>query len=101
MLPKRQRLTRSGFKEALIGGSIVHTPHFSARVNKVNKTEKPRYSCVVSKKVAPLATDRNLIRRRVMDAARGGAKSAIFYAKKDAGKISFQELKSEIGKIIN
>lgn len=58
-----------------------------------------RFSCVVSKKVAQKAVDRNRVRRQARAAFRHLALSGLFviHVKKPALSVTFQELREEVG----
>jgi len=62
----------------------------------------PRYACVVSKKVASHAVDRNLIKRYCREACRllptdsTPGYSFVLYAKKEAKGASFQEIQHDV-----
>lgn len=100
MLPKKQKLNRANFNKVLEKSKKIEEENFSLRVRFVEKSEKSRYSVVVSAKVAKKATARNLLKRRVYEAlAKNAPKTGIFgviYAKKDSPKLDFKAINKEI-----
>jgi ribonuclease P protein component len=100
MLSKKQKVDKTLFKEVLAQKGInCHSPHLSL---KIVKNKENRFSFVVSKKVTKSAVKRNLLRRRgysIVGDIIESIKSpiiGIFFFKKGAENISFQELKEEI-----
>lgn len=66
----------------------------------------PKFACVVSKKVASKAVERNLIKRRSRAALQkhltGTAPgSYVFYAKKDAAGASFASVEKDIKNLLS
>ena len=65
----------------------------------------PRFTCVVSKKVASKAHERNAIKRRCREAARVALKEApprvlAFHALRSAHEASFFEIEKDVQKLI-
>ena len=66
----------------------------------------PRVACVVSKKVAARAVDRNLIKRRCRDAARRliadikEPLALVFYANRNAKDASYEEIEKDMSKLV-
>jgi ribonuclease P protein component len=63
MLPRSKRLSVPLFTSALANGKIVHSPLFTARIEKTAGIS--RFSAVVSKKIGKTAVERNTLRRRI------------------------------------
>ncbi|MEK7505466.1 MAG: ribonuclease P protein component [Patescibacteria group bacterium] len=68
MLPSSSRLPKRLFS-SFVRGNVKDNQYFSVVFSR-DKTDNPRVACVVSKKVSPLATKRNLFRRRMYEAVR-------------------------------
>ena len=108
VMPQRKSLARSDF--ARIAAARFRREHgalFSLSYGTFpDLYGGPKIACVVSKKVAPRAVDRNLIKRRCRAAGREHLKKIptsaafVFYAKKGAGEASFTELKREIATLV-
>lgn len=69
MLKKSQRISTNRVAWLLKKGGSINNNFFSAKFY-LNKIAESRYSVVVSKKVAPLATDRNTLRRQLYEILR-------------------------------
>ena len=71
-----------------------------------NKADKPKFACVVSKKIAARAVDRNRIRRLCKEALRTASDpvvhppAIIFYAKKESKSATFQDIAADIKKLL-
>ncbi len=110
MLPRKNRVTKAFFEEILGKSLCVHTPLFSFRFQKLKLSEAPRFTVVVSKKVAKTSVKRNLLKRRfrssIQDLIRKNSKrnefngQGIFFLKKEAVEVKFSELKEEIQRVI-
>ena len=102
MLPRKLRVHKDEFGEVLKKGLSFHSAHISLRGIKKDDVSPSKFSVVVSKKVAMLAVDRNLLRRRaiaVIEAHVAGMKkgiSAIFSFKAGAPELSSGQIKAEI-----
>lgn len=111
MLPKKRRIKKAHFEKILLGGSYSTSDFFSLRAivnSRREKTEKPSaFSVVVSKKVAPKATERNKLRRRSYHALRDlapkikNSQKIVIFAKKGAEKLTFNELKAALQAILS
>ena len=64
MLPKRQKVPRRLFIEALTKGRSIHSKYLSLRFLKSKELKQSRFSFIVSSKVSKKATVRNLLKRR-------------------------------------
>lgn len=62
MPPKKNRLTRKTFLDILPKTKTKATPFFTVRYLP---SKIPHFSVIISKKIAPHATDRNYLRRRI------------------------------------
>jgi ribonuclease P protein component len=69
MLKKSQRISTNRVSWLLKKGLPLSNNFFSAKFH-LNKAPQSRYSVVVSKKIEPLATDRNLLRRQLYEILR-------------------------------
>ncbi len=71
-------------------------------IQRLSQAETLRFSCIISKKVAQKAVERNRIRRRVRALFREAAKPGLFVirVKKQACDAEFQELRKEITSLI-
>lgn len=95
MLPRAKRLTRDDFTD-VAKGTRAASRHFSV---SYRLTTTPKSAVVVSKKVAKKATDRHLLKRRVLEVLEKHSTpslSVIVYAKTGSPSLSFAELKEEI-----
>jgi len=87
----------------LKSGNRRESEHLTLRLNKGT----PKFSFVVSKKVAAKAVERNRIKRRGYEAINEllkkgfNKKSGVFFAKKGISKLTFKELKEEIKSLLS
>jgi ribonuclease P protein component len=100
VLSKRNRLTSKHFSGPLKRATTLHGSLLSIRVVKGQDT---KISCVISKKVAPKAVTRNLLKRRSMASVRDFLKKTpsfpyivALFIKKPAILATFKELDTEI-----
>lgn len=101
MLSSHQRLTRADFSLLQSGSRVVHSKHvtlrFTSRLDEISL-----FSFVVSGKVAPLAVDRNLLKRRGRAIVKGllpqisSGYLCAFFFKKGAREQSYAALSQEI-----
>ena len=100
MIPKKQKLNRANFNKVLAKSKKIEGENFSLRVRYVEKSEKSRYSVVVSSKTAKKAVDRNRLKRQVYEIlAKNAPKTGIFgivYVKKPAINLDFKPINKEI-----
>lgn len=101
-MPAAHRIERSAFRTA--SARRVHSTNISLSIAK-NINNKPLFGCVVSKKIAARATDRNALKRRCREAFRPelawiGAWSIVVYPKKNALTIPFSEFKHEVKAVL-
>ncbi|OGG70009.1 ribonuclease P protein component [Candidatus Kaiserbacteria bacterium RIFCSPHIGHO2_12_FULL_53_13] len=105
----KQSISRSDFK--LIEGANFRREHgalfsVSFGVLPSKNSSVTKAACVVSKKTAARATDRNLIKRRCREAARECLREVklplalIFYAKRAAHSASYAAVKEDIELLI-
>lgn len=64
MLPSTNKVDRRGIELLFEEGSLLNSPLFAFKFLRIDKVAEPRVSFIVSKKIAKLAVDRNLLRRR-------------------------------------
>jgi ribonuclease P protein component len=109
-MPKHQRLSRADFASISAARSRrFFGTYFSLSVGPLPSgavAQGPKCACVVSKKVAKNATDRNLIKRRCREACRTvlaigkhglqNHASLVFYAKKEAKGAPFKEIEKDV-----
>lgn len=102
MLSRKFKIERKNFPKDLRVGGVFYSPHLSLFAFK-HQTDKPsKFSFVVLSKVSKKATERNLLRRRGYDvigallASLRPSHLCVFYFKKGADKISFNETQKEI-----
>jgi ribonuclease P protein component len=88
--------SQPSFATIMKRGTLVHSPHLSL---KVLKGEGPVF-VVVSKKVAKTAVLRNRLKRRVRSIVQKNKLNGIFFTKKGATGLSFQELKKEVSSLV-
>lgn len=102
MLPRKLRVHKDEFEEVLKKGLSFHSAHLSLRGIKKSDVSPSKFSVAVSKKVAPQAVDRNLLRRQaisVIEKHFPGLKkgvSAILSFKTGSLGLSFNQIKIEI-----
>jgi len=100
MLPRRYR-TPTSFFVGKPQGKKYYSPHLTLSVSRSSDAE-PRFSFSISKKISKTAPERNLFRRRgyaiVHKLITITKPSHVFFfsARKDATKIPFTELESEV-----
>ena len=89
MLPRIRRISRADFNIVQSQKRTLFSECVSFAYHKKNDTSPSQFSCVVSKKVARKAVERNTIRRQVygilmrnIDRIKGGY-MGIFYIKKE------------------
>lgn len=105
-MPKDQRISRTEFASMDIARARrFHGAFFTLSVasqSPDSPKNKPKFACVVSKKVSNRAVDRNRIRRVVKEICRtvgegiSSTKTLIFYAKKDAKTADFKTIDADI-----
>ncbi len=103
-------MSRADFSEASVGKPRrFFSAYFSLTVapfSADNASNGPKCACVVSKKAAAKAVDRNLIKRRCREACSLAIKglsarcSFVFYAKKEARGATYRELEADIRKLL-
>ena len=108
-MPKKQRITRADFSTlSPRRQSRLFGVYFSASVSyEASKAATlPRYACVVSKKVAPKAHDRNLIKRRCREAIRPHLKemqaplALVLHARKEVVGTSFASIREDLDNLL-
>jgi len=101
-MPKKNRLTGVEIRKAR-SSNRLHGAFFSLSISPGSLPGK--VTCVVSKKVSPLATDRNLIKRRCRASiathlSQIPAGVFIFTAKREVLKASFEAIQKDITALI-
>ena len=105
MLPRKKRIS-SFLHKKLKTGRLYHSDLFSLKVFSVPAGESPRFSVIVSKKVAASAVRRNKIKRRASSALEkfgktsGEPVAAIFWAKRPAAEAGFHDILSDISSLL-
>jgi ribonuclease P protein component len=103
MLAKSKRINRSAVGSVLKDGRLKGSAHFSIRTSP---SETSSASVVVSKKVIPRATGRNLLRRRVYHVLQDIIPQLpqpikiMVFAKKGVSVLTYKEIEAEIRYII-
>jgi ribonuclease P protein component len=110
-MPKHQRLSRVDFSSMNVARSRrFYGTYFTMSVSPQpaeNTTNEPKFACVVSKKIAAHAVDRNRIKRRCREALRTtpgtvtGTRVVVFYAKKESKNATFQEVVSDVNHLLS
>ena len=98
MFPKRKRLSREGFRG--VGSSQrISSPHFSIAYPR----HESGYAVVVGKTVDKKSVGRHLVKRRVLAVLRSLSlpKALVIFAKPSAGKLSFEEIKTELTELMS
>lgn len=102
MLPKSQKIPRSLFKNILNRKKCAFSTIFSLCFDKGKPSTPPRFSFVVSKKIAKQAVVRNKLRRRGYSFLQKNKKNiqpsfvVVFFLKKGAEKLSAPAFGAEI-----
>jgi ribonuclease P protein component len=102
-VPRKNRLTGAEIR-GLRSPRRIHGDFFSVLVAP-SAGKQPKCACVVSKKIALKAHDRNLIKRRCRAAVAKGistlpAGAYVFHAKKDAPKAAFRDIDRDVAAIL-
>ena len=101
MLPKNRRVSRHIFQEVVKKGQWAESPRLSLRFFYDPKRQKSVFAVSVSAKVLKTAVKRNLFKRRVRYILRelmpkvSPGIAGVFFLKKGAQNVSFEELKSD------
>jgi len=102
-----KRVTRTVFPLVLKKGHVFHAPHISLRVISAPETVESAFAFVVSRKVTNMAVKRNLLKRRGRHIVREATEklknkyTGVFFFKKDADSLSFEELQEEIASLLS
>jgi ribonuclease P protein component len=105
MLRKNHRLSHSLFDTVFARGKSHHSPHFIKKSQPVDSWDDFAVSVVVPKKVARLATKRNLIKRRMYGLVRDllpelhNPERSILILKRNPQDIPKNELRAELHNI--
>src|SRR3989338_9429348 len=106
-MPKKSRLSRADFIKLPRSSRRVHGNFFSLVAIPAEYTPGPRAACVVSKKIAVRAVDRNKIERRCREALRPHMSqikksiALIFHAKREARDASYAEIVRDVEKLLS
>ena len=102
-LSRPSRLSREDFS-ALVTLRREHGKFFTLTIAK-SPDNKPRSACVVSKKTANKAHDRNLIKRRcravIRDASVKHPFALVFTAKRSAREATFADVSLDVTSLLN
>jgi ribonuclease P protein component len=107
MLPKERRISRKEFKEFLKKSRSVYSENASLSVYGDGTSKNPtRFACVVSKKVANKAVERNKIRRHGyaiiqenIEYIRPGFIAILFF-KKGSGDLTYEQKSQQLTKLL-
>ncbi len=103
-MPKKHRLSHAEIT-ARTGGRRVHGTLFSLSVSPL-VAGQPKTTCVVSKKVAIKAHDRNRIKRHCREAVRplmkgvGATVALVIHARKEASGASFRSIQEDVKSLL-
>ena len=102
MLPKKGRVTKELFQDVMKNGKILGSSFFVLRYIPQNP---PKYAFVVPKTLVKQAIIRNKLRRVGYNIVRQIPKTplvmGIFFYKKLAKTVSFEELKNDINSLLS
>jgi len=102
MLAKQNRLTKAEYNEVFKRAKVTNSSSFLVR--RANVTGRIAFSVVIPKKVYPLSTDRNELRRSIYDSI--GKRmpkykvDCIFIAKPEIKAKKKEEIDSEVSKLL-
>ncbi len=103
LMSSRRSLRRADIMGALKGGRRFSSTYFSLSVSPLPRgISGPRYTCIISKKVAPKAVQRNKIKRRFRESMRSVLKGVdqpvalVFRGKKELATASFQTMRRDV-----
>lgn len=102
---KREQRLRKGaeFDQVYSEGTVVGGPLVVLRV-RPNALGHARWGFAVGKKIAPLATTRNLVRRRMREAVQSlgwdGPQDVVLTARKEAVGADYQALRAAIERAV-
>lgn len=105
-MPKKHRLSRADFVHLLRPARRIHGNYFSLTATPSAVLTEPKVACVVSKKIAARAVDRNRVKRQCREALRPFIKEVqkptalIFRAKREAVEATFAEIRQDIQKLL-
>lgn len=102
-MPKKYRLSHADLvKISRLKSERTHGLSFSLTITRFPEGGGPKMACVVSKKIAARAVDRNKIQRRCREIVRphiehtNQALALVFYAKRGAAAASFVDTEKDI-----
>ncbi len=101
MLPKKKRIDRKTFLAVLPKTKTESTPFFTIRSKK---SDTPKVSIVISKKIAKTAIQRNYIKRRIYNhlSNQSSSKTLLIFVKKPLeNKDILKKALSELDKIVS
>lgn len=107
-MPKKHRLTHADFaRVSKSRARRIHGTYFSLSLSESQGGARvSQTACVVSKKTAARAVDRNLIRRRCREALRKHLVRIktptvfVFHAKREAARASYAEIARDIEALV-
>ncbi len=108
-MSKLLRLSRSDFVSESGASKRFHGRFFSLSASSLPGEGSPLLACVVSKKTAAKAVERNLIKRLCREAVRAYIRKSaptpplalVFRAKKDAVGTPFTDILRDVGELID
>jgi ribonuclease P protein component len=107
MIPQKRKVDTGLFPSVLKQGNSISSEHFSLRFLRVPGVAPSKFSFVVSRKISKKAVERNRLKRHGYAALEitkhpppKTSIVAIFFAKKNATKLSYQKIKNEVGELL-
>ncbi len=101
-MPKKYRLSHADFTRLPRSGRRIHGVFFSLTATPLAPGTGVKAACVISKKTAARAVDRNKVERRCREALRPLLKAVakpvalVFHAKREALGASFKDIARDI-----
>lgn len=103
MFPSKKRFPRALFPSALKTGRRFSSQHLAILIPKEDLSGQGEgYAVVVPKKIARLSVTRHKIKRRVLAALRELVlpRALIVFPKSSVSSVSYQDIKTELEKLI-
>jgi ribonuclease P protein component len=110
-MPKHRRITRVDFSSVNAARPRrAYGTYFTMSVSPLaaeKLIKEAKFACIVSKKIAVRAVDRNRIRRLCREAFRAASQQTdsplafVFYAKKESKTATFQNVASDVKQLLS